>query len=251
MIRKEYKAIISSDWNQCLAPCGPFDPIIFHYPKLASELTKIFLEYTRNIISLGTANKKILKRLPPEPISISEMDEYLDDRFATYKGVSDLIAWCEANNILFMLNTTGLVGYFQRVFAKYLLPRVPVLSGNPMIKYHDSGTDPAQMYTLNEIDDKGKNTARAMEAYAISGKIVIIGDSGGDGPHFEWGQNHEAYLVGSMAKDSLKRYCNRKHIEINLLFGETYHKGEQIVAEKEMRVNFIELSAVFEKVIGI
>jgi hypothetical protein len=32
----ERKAIVASDWNECLAPCGPFDPIPFAYPRLAS-----------------------------------------------------------------------------------------------------------------------------------------------------------------------------------------------------------------------
>ncbi len=35
---KHYKAMVSSDWNECLAPCGPFDFISFAYPRLEAEL---------------------------------------------------------------------------------------------------------------------------------------------------------------------------------------------------------------------
>ena len=34
----KYKAIISSDWNECLAPTGPFDPIAFVYPEIKPRL---------------------------------------------------------------------------------------------------------------------------------------------------------------------------------------------------------------------
>jgi len=27
----KYKALVSSDWNECLAPCGPLDPISLVY----------------------------------------------------------------------------------------------------------------------------------------------------------------------------------------------------------------------------
>lgn len=32
-----YRAMISSDWNECLAPCGPFDAIAFTYPDLEPD----------------------------------------------------------------------------------------------------------------------------------------------------------------------------------------------------------------------
>lgn len=247
--RQKYKAIISSDWNQCLAPCGPFDPITYNYPSLTSDLTKIFKEYTSNKISLGTANEKINKLLP-EPISIKQMDDYLYDSFVTYKSVPELIDWCKKNNILFMINTTGVMGYFQRIYANNLFPKVPVISANSLIRYPYTETDPPQMYNLREIEDKGKNTARALKSFTISErKIVIIGDSGGDGPHFEWGKTHKAYMIGSMAKQSLMNYCNKKKIEINLLFGSTYFKGEERIEENEMLFDFMELSSVFERIL--
>ena len=249
MKQRSYEAIISSDWNQCLAPCGPFDPIIYNYPNLTLDLRTIFKEYTGNIISLGTANERINKLLPG-PISIKQMDDYLDDSFVTYKGVPELIDWCKKNKILFMINTTGVMGYFQRIFAKNLLPKVPVISANSMIRYPHIETDPPQMYDLYEIQDKGKNTACALKSFAIpEKKIVIIGDSGGDGPHFEWGKKHKAYMIGSMAKESLMNYCNKKKIQINLFFGPAYAKGEERIEEDEMLIDFMELSSVFERIL--
>ncbi len=35
-----YKAIISSDWNECLAPSGPFDPIAFVVPGAKTGLER-------------------------------------------------------------------------------------------------------------------------------------------------------------------------------------------------------------------
>ncbi|MGD9201293.1 MAG: hypothetical protein PVI26_07005 [Chitinispirillia bacterium] len=246
--QQKYKAIISSDWNQCLAPCRPFDPIIYNYPDLSFDLTKIFKEYTGNKISLGTANERIFNLLP-EPLSIKQMDDYLYDSFVTYKGVPELIDWCNKNNILFMINTTGLMGYFQRIYANSLLPKVPVISANSLIQYQYSETDPPQIYDLKEIEDKGKNTAQALRYFSISeSKIIIIGDSGGDGPHFEWGKTNKAYIIGSMTKQSLMDYCNKKKININLFFGSTYLTNEVRIVENEMLFDFIELSSVFERI---
>jgi 2-hydroxy-3-keto-5-methylthiopentenyl-1-phosphate phosphatase len=247
---QSFKAIISSDWNQCLAPCGPFDPMTHSYPDLTQDLTTIFKEYTGNKISLGTANKRI-KKLLPELISIQQMDAYLEDSFITYEGVPELIDWCLKNKILFMINTTGLMGYFQRIFVKRLLPKVPVISANSMIRYPALETDPPHMYELHEIQDKGNNTEAALKSFGISEKkMVIIGDSGGDGPHFEWGAKHGAYLIGSMAKHSLTNYCIKKNMEIHLLFGPAYRIGEERNGETEMLVDFMELSSVFERILA-
>ena len=244
-----YKALISSDWNQCLAPCGPFDPILYNCPALASDLTKIFKDYTGNKISLGIANRRI-GRLFPEGLSIKQMDDYLDDSFVTYQGVPALIDWCNKKNILFMINTTGFIGYFQRLFEKNMIPRIPAISANPLIRYPYAETDVSQVYDLNEIEDKAINTARAMDFYAIpEKKMVIIGDSGGDGPHFEWGNKHNAYTIASMAKQSLTTYCDEKKIKIDLLFGPTYADGEEIIEENEMRFDFMELTSVFERIL--
>jgi hypothetical protein len=250
MTEQGFKAIISSDWNQCLAPCGPFDPVAYAYPEFTSDLTAIFKEYTGNNISLGTANRKI-GNLLPEPISIQQMDAYLDHSFSTYKGVPDLIDWCLKNKILFMINTTGVIGYFQRIFAKELLPRIPAISANGIIRYPASETDPDHVYDLHEIQDKGKNTEAALKFFEISDKnIVIIGDSGGDGPHFQWGKQRGAYMIGSMAKPSLANYCIKNDIEIDLLFGPAYGIGEERNEETEMSVDFMELSPVLERIVA-
>ena len=190
-----YKAIVSSDWNECLAPCRPFDCVAFHFPEVEPSLTTIFKQYTNNQISLGKAVKKI-QNLLPAPITPGKMDAYLDKTFATFKGVPELIEWCANHNILFMINTTGMIGYFQRVFAKGLLPTVPVLSAHPMVRYAHRETDPLQVFDLFEIQDKSKNTRAVADRFNIPGeKIVLMGDSGGDGPHFEWGAQLGAFLI--------------------------------------------------------
>ena len=101
---KKYNAMVSADWNGCLAPCGPFDFISFAYPRFKSDLSTIFRQYTGNLISLGEAAAQI-RGLVPEPITPDQMDAYLDEFFTTYTGVPELIEWCSSHNILFMINT--------------------------------------------------------------------------------------------------------------------------------------------------
>jgi hypothetical protein len=142
-----------------------------------------------------------------------------------------------------MINTTGMIGYFQRVFAKGLLPIVPVLSANPMVRYPDQESDPPAIHDLLEIRDKARNTAAVARRFNISAdKIIVMGDSGGDGPHFEWGSETGAFLIGSMTKPSLDRYCLSRGIDIDLHFGLTYGKGAKRDPEKEMQSDFSELS---------
>lgn len=135
---QKYRGLISSDWNECLAPSGPFDVISFSYPSLDLEVKEIFKAYTGNRIPLSEAARRIAALLP-RSIMEEQMDAYLDGRFATYRGVPELIDWCSRNDILFMINTTGMKGYFQRVFKKDLLPKVPVVSAHPMIAYPGKG----------------------------------------------------------------------------------------------------------------
>jgi len=242
--------MVSSDWNECLAPCGPFDFISFNYPQLASQLESIFKQYTGNFISLGEAVRQIQKLLPA-PITEKQMDQYLDESFATYTGVPELIEWCQCNNILFMINTTGMIGYFQRVFAKNLLPKVPVLSAHPMVRYPRGDADPRHIYDLFETMDKSKNTESVGRSFNIpSNKIIIMGDSGGDGPHFEWGFGINAFLIGNMTKPSLKKYCAQKKIPINAQFGPTYANGEIKDLGMEMQVNFMNLAPIIEDFIS-
>jgi hypothetical protein len=106
MTNQQYKAVISSDWSECLSPNGPFDPIAFNYPELEPNLKRIFRCYTGNTISLRTAIGEI-ERLLPKDLSVAKMDAYLDAQFQTYKGVPELIQWCKSRDILFMINTTS------------------------------------------------------------------------------------------------------------------------------------------------
>ena len=238
----KYKAMVSSDWSECLSPTGPFDFIWFVYPELETQLRDIFAQYTGNAISLGAASQKIQDMLP-EPISREQMDAYLDQSFKTYMGVPDLIEWCLSRDILFMINTTGMIGYFQRVFAKGLLPRVPALSANPMVRYPGWKSDPDAIYDLLEIQDKAKNTDAVARQYQIEAdRIIVMGDSGGDGPHFEWGSKNGAFLIGSMTKYSLKSYCQSRGIHIDMHIGPSYGEGANKDPQKEMQADFTELS---------
>jgi hypothetical protein len=242
----KYNGMISSDWNECLAPCGPFDPIAFAYPELEADLSGIFRQYTGNQIILSEATRRIDERLP-KPITEKQMDEYLEASFVTYRRVIDLIQWCAKHGILFMINTTGIQGYFQRAMAKDLLPQRTVIAANPMISYpgHEM-----EMYEVREIEDKAKNTETVMRLYGIPPKrMILIGDSGGDGPHFEWGASVGAYLVGSMTKPSLESYSRKKEIKINARFGLTYSEGEKKDLEREMTVDFMGLVPVIEQVL--
>jgi hypothetical protein len=236
-----FHSILSSDWSECLSPSGPFDLIAFNFPQLEPVLNEIFRSYTGNRISLGEAGLRI-KKILQEPVTTDMMDGYLDQAFAVYRGVPELIEWCLSHGILFMINTTAMIGYFQRVFAKGLLPRVPVLSANPLIRFAASGTDPGDVYELNETRDKGKNTAAVVQHFGIpAGRIVVMGDSGGDGPHFEWAARAGACIIGSMTKHSLSSYCRDREISIRLRFGVSYGEGEGRDVEKEKRFDFMDL----------
>jgi hypothetical protein len=236
-----YRGIVSSDWSECLSPSGPFDFIAFSFPKLAPALEELFRGYTGNRLTLGEACRRIAALLP-RPVTEAMMDAYLAQRFAVYRGVPELIAWCAERRILFMLNTTGMIGYFQRVFARGLLPPVPALSANSWLRYPARPTDPAAILELRETPDKGRNTAAVLAAAALSaGRLVVMGDSGGDGPHFEWGRSQGALLVASMAKASLHAFCAAKGIAVDHTIGPVYGPGEPRDPEREMAVDFREL----------
>ena len=248
MISATYRAIISSDWNQCLAPCGPFDFIAFAFPQLEPTLADIFRQYTGNRISLGQAARQV-RNLLPDPFTEEQMDAYLDQSFVTYPGVPELIQWCADNHILFMINTTGMIGYFQRIFAKKLLPPVPVLSAHPMIRFQELPSDPARIVELYETRDKARNTGTLARCLEIpTGKIILMGDSGGDGPHFRWGAEAGAFLIGSMTKASLGSYCREHDIAINLRFGPDYSAGQVPDVPQERQVNFMDLASRIEKI---
>ncbi len=237
----KYRGLISSDWSECLSPNGPFDCMAFVYPEHTSELTAIFKQYTGNEISLSVAMKRCLGLLPAL-LNADQMDDYLDRKYAHYTGVSELIEACLSNNILFMINTTGSMGYFQRVFAKKLLPRVSALSAHPGLIFPDSKSDPKILFKLQEITGKPINTALAARHFQIPPQnILVMGDSGGDGPHFKWAMEQNAICVASMAKPSLKVFCARHRLKIHKYFGISYENGEPRREADEMQVDFKEL----------
>ncbi len=246
---RAFRAILSSDWSECLSPSGPFDFIAFTFPKLASELKEVFRSYTGNRVSLGEACLKI-KKILPGTITPEMMDAYLEGSYAVYRGVPELIEWCLGNDILFMLNTTGMIGYFQRVFAKELLPQIPVLSANPLFRYPPSVTDPHTIIDLLETQNKGTNTAAVVAQMGIPAeRVIVMGDSGGDGPHFEWAHQAGAFIVGSMTKPSLAAYCDKKGISISKRFGLVYGKDEPRDVEREMAIDFRDLIGSIEEVL--
>jgi 2-hydroxy-3-keto-5-methylthiopentenyl-1-phosphate phosphatase len=249
--QKPYRGLVSSDWSECLSPNGPFDFIRFTYPELGDRLADIFRDYTGNQINLTEASAKV-ETLMPEPVSSGQMDAYLDEAFRTYPGVAELIEWCRSHDILFMINTTGMIGYFQRVFAKKLLPRVAVLSANPLIRYPEAATDPDHVIELFEIQDKGRNSAAVAKTMGIKGdKIIILGDSGGDGPHFEWGSQSGATLVGSMTKKSLHEYCRRRHIRIHHRLGTDFSKRPPTGGQNESVPDLMELCGILDRALQV
>lgn len=251
MAFEKYRAIVSSDWNECLAPCGPFDVIAHTYPEFGPGLDRVFRQYTGNRMSLGQA-AGVIGEMLPGPITRREMDLYLDARFEIYPGVVDLIEWCARRQILFMINTTGTIGYFQRIFAKGLLPPVPVLSAHPMIRYPAAGTDPASILALHETSDKGTHTEATARRFDVPlERVIVMGDSGGDGPHFAWAARSGAFKIGSMIKASLDGFCREKGIRIDVRFGVSYGDGEKRDAARERAFDFMALSTVIERRLGL
>ena len=247
-MQNRYRAIVSSDWNECLAPCGPFDFIAFTFPELKPVLKEIFEGYTGNRITLTDAAQQV-KTLLPEPVSAAQMDAYLDEAFHTYTGVSDLMEWCYSRKILFMINTTGAIGFFQRALFKNLIPSLAVISAFPEPHYPKKASDPEQIYPLFETTDKAKHTQAVAHRMGVPlNRIVIMGDSGGDGPHFKWGAENGAFLIASMAKPSLQQYCQKEGIQPDCFFGWTYSEGETAGHTSEMDYNFMDLSMVIKDV---
>ncbi|NLD36409.1 MAG: hypothetical protein GX654_06015 [Desulfatiglans sp.] len=249
MKNRKYRALISSDWSECLSPSGPFDVVSFTYPNLEPDIEKIFRAYTGNVIPLSEAYRQIAALLP-QPITEAQMDNYLDECFSTYQGVANLIKWCNKRDIFFMINSTGMQGYFQRAFSKGRLPVVPVISANPAIKFKENKNINCEWHDLTETQDKPLNTAKLMQSLGLMpGRVIIIGDSGGDGPHFEWGSKTGAMLIGSMTKWSLMKYCSEKEIKINLHFGPCYEKGEVRNEKLEKYIDFNNLIPKIEAVL--
>jgi hypothetical protein len=246
-----YRALVSTDWNECLAPCGPFDCFSHAHPEFGLKFDEFFRSYTGNRISLGETARRI-RDLVPEPFTEQRMDAYLAREFTTYGNVPDLMEWCRKRQVLVMINTTGFVGYFQRVFARRLLPAVPVISAHPMIHFKTRPTDPSWMLELEETVDKGTNTETVARHFGIpTDRIIVMGDSGGDGPHFRWGASAGALLIGSMIKPSLDNFCNREGIRIGHRFGSVYEPGEPNDPVRDMQFDFMELTGVIGDFLGL
>jgi 2-hydroxy-3-keto-5-methylthiopentenyl-1-phosphate phosphatase len=247
----KYRGIFSSDWSECLSPNGPFDPISYNYPELKSDLESIFRQYTGNVITLREAVSRI-RHMLPNLLTIEQMDAYLNAEFATYRGVAELMDWCARNNVLFMLNTTGTQGYFQRAIAKGLFPPVPIIAANPFISYPSVEDGDRYSLTIGEIDDKPVNTESAIKQYGLSPQnTVIMGDSGGDGPHFRWASGAGAFAVASMAKLSLVNFCGKNNVKINEFFGVKYAPGQSRDIDAEMKFNFLNVSEIIQKAIDL
>ncbi|HMK36308.1 MAG TPA: hypothetical protein VK463_14635 [Desulfomonilaceae bacterium] len=245
--QQNYRAAFSSDWSECLSPNGPFDPLSFNFPDLEPALARIFRDYTGNTITLRHA-VGLITDLMTQPLTVELMDAYLDAAFQTYTGVSELIERCLSQGILFMINTTGTQAYFQRAMAKGLIPEVPVVAANPVIRFPLPTDGNRYIHEVLEIEDKPKNTEAVLREWRLSPeKLVVMGDSGGDGPHFKWAAQSGAYLVGSMTKQSLATYCDNNGITIHTFFGLTYGPGESRNLDREMNVNFADLIDLVEE----
>ncbi len=84
----EYTAIVSLNWNECLAPCGPFDPISLSFPDLCADPVGIFRQYAGNGISLTEATGRILALMPGR-LTREQMDRYLETSVSTCQGVPE------------------------------------------------------------------------------------------------------------------------------------------------------------------
>ncbi len=210
-----YAGMVTTDWSECLAPCGPFDMIAFHYPHLGDRVEAIFRGYTGNTITLTQAMAQIMELLPA-PLDRRQMDAYIDSEYEVYADVVALREWCRQNDILFMINSTGAMGYFQRVFARGLLIPPDALAAHPAVRFATESSDPQFMLPIREIDDKPLQSQTVAQRHGIPmQRIVVIGDSGGDGPHFKWGARKGATLVASLVKTSLLTFCRRHQIQIH------------------------------------
>jgi hypothetical protein len=239
-----YKALVSSDWSECLSPNGPFDVAAFTFPDLAPALAEIFRSYTGNRISLTDAVSRV-SALLPDPITADQMDTYLDSRFDAYSGVPAFIETMLSNDTLFIINTTGSHGYFQRAVAKKLLPPVPLIAANPFIAFPETRVPTEFPCNVLEIEDKPRCTAVAAERFtAPLHRVVVIGDSGGDGPHFHWAHKAGAACVACMPKQSLIAYCDTRGFSPDAVFGKAYGPGEERDPAAEAAVDFNELAAL-------
>jgi len=69
-------------------------------------------------------------------------------------------------------------------------------------------------------------------------RVIVMGDSGGDGPHFEWAHQAGAFIISSMTKPSLGGLLRqqRDHHRKALRLG--HGKNEARDLKREMAVDF-------------
>jgi hypothetical protein len=141
-----------------------------------------------------------------------------------------------------------MMGYFQRARVKRLLPALDAVSAHPMLRFASVPGVEISFHDLYEIEDKPKNTQKVMERFHLpASRLFILGDSGGDGPHFAWGAARGAHLVGCMTKPSLKAYCRKHHIRLNLDFGLSPPPGEPRDPQSEMGFDYMELATYMDQ----
>jgi hypothetical protein len=78
-------------------------------------------------------------------------------------------------------------------------------------------------------------------------RVVVMGDSGGDGPHMAWGAARGALLVGSMTKPSLENACRAAGIALHHRFGVTYAEGQPLDRQRELTVDYMGLTGLLQE----
>ena len=188
----------------------------------------------------------------PARLTQDQMDTYLDASFSTYVGVPEFIQWCLDHDILFMINTTSSQAYFQRAINKGLIPAVPIIAAHPVTSFPSPGDGDRYSLQVLEIDDKPKNTGHVMKQWGISPRqLIVIGDSGGDGPHFVWAHQQNAHLIASMAKTSLLNYCKSRNVTIERFFGVVYKPDQPRELDLELKYNFMDLVPMVLEILNL
>jgi len=80
----------------------------------------------------------------------------------------------------------------------------------PDVTLPEDACDPATLLDLFETQDKGRNTAAVAAKMGVPAeRIIVMSDSGWDGPHFERAYQAGAFTISSMTKPSLAVYCDK------------------------------------------
>jgi len=155
---RPFRAILSSDWSECLSPSGPFDFIAFTYPQLEPELKEVFGSYTGNLISLGEACIRIKKILPGR---LRGNDGCVSGRsYAVYRGVPELIEWCLGEGVLFNDQHDRDDRLFSTGVRKWPSAADPGALRQPAVPLPDGRRRSAHHSRSARNPDKGKNTPR-------------------------------------------------------------------------------------------